>query len=190
MPAQTHRLPPFDTLVRQYPGMMSVSELKIMIGGGANDLDAPPAQQWLGGANGDTCTLRMSRTLNYSGEPVPSDFPGLATVHGSDHLNYAFRVQELHRWLPTRFGPPDIIVRGAPVARDKFLGKKGLIVFDITFGVNADGVTRALGHADLWDGKTFYDEILGTSSPQRDFFNIADAVSLWITEGSATLVTA
>ena len=35
-------------------------------GGGADETNAPPSQQWLGGDHGDTCTLRMSRALNYS----------------------------------------------------------------------------------------------------------------------------
>ena len=61
-----------------------------------------------------------------------------------------------------------------------------MIVFDIIFGRNPDG-TRAMGHADLWDGETFFDEISGISSPNRDFFNIAEGVSLWLTDGKAKL---
>jgi hypothetical protein len=60
-------------------------------------------------------------------------------------------------------------------------------VFDIVFGLNPDGRTRALGHADLWDGETFFDELSGQSNQRRDFFNIADAVSLWTLTGTAVL---
>lgn len=182
------RLPPFDRLVETYPAAQTVTAVKQLIGGGADDTRAPPGpQQWLGGANGDTCTLRMSRAFNYSGSPIPHGFPGLRTVKGRDHLNYAFAVREFEAWVRRNLGPADITVSGKPVARDKFLGHKGLIIFDIVFGPNADG-SRALGHADLWDGKTFYDEINGISGAgDFDFFRRADRVSLWLTDGKATL---
>ncbi len=112
---------------------------------------------------------------------------GLRTGRGQDKFNYAFAVREFEQWLLSQYGPPDINVKGAPVLREKFAGHKGIIVFDINFGMNMDGATRALCHADLWDGKTFYDELNGTSNPDRDFFNIALQVSLWITDGAAML---
>ena len=187
--AARHPHPSFDLLVHAYPTPhnYNVHALKKLIGGGADDTNAPPSQQWLGGDHGDTCTLRMSRALNYSGIHVPANFHGMRTVGGKDKLHYAFAVQEIHAWLKKKLGPPDIYVKGKPVKRDKFLGKKGIILFDIRFGLIADGVTRALGHVDLWDGNTFFDEIAHISRPDRDFFNIADAVSLWLCEGKAVL---
>ena len=65
-------VPPFDVLNRNYPNFVSVETVKRLIGGALNDLDAPPNQQWLGDANGNTCTIRLSRTLNYSGVPAPT----------------------------------------------------------------------------------------------------------------------
>jgi hypothetical protein len=132
----------------------------------------------------------MSRALNYSHIHLPASHQGLRTVKGNDHLNYAYAVQELHAWMKWKFGPADIRVRGKPVSRDRFLNKKGVIFFDIVFGLNADHRTRALGHADLWDGRTFYDEIAGISSSDHDFFKMADAVSLWIAEGTTSLIAA
>ena len=73
-------VPPFDVLNQNYPNFVSVETVKRLIGGALNDLDAPPDQQWLGGANGNTCTIRLSRMLNYSGVPIPKNPPGLA--HG------------------------------------------------------------------------------------------------------------
>jgi hypothetical protein len=185
--AVAHR-PSFDMLVANYPDprKLGVVALKQLIGGGADDTK-PNASHWLGGANGDTCTLRMSRALNRAGFPIPAHSPSLRTVRGKDGFNYAFAVQELHVWLKSRFGAPEILVKGKPVKRDQFDNKKGIIVFDIVFGLNPDGVTRAMGHADLWDGQTFFDELEGISNPQRDFFNVADAVSLWICPGTALL---
>ncbi len=167
----------------------SAGVVKRMVGGAIDDTKLPLKQQWLGGESGDTCTIRMSRAFNRSNVPIPKNFPGFRTARGGDGFNYGFAVQELHRWMLSHFDKPDIYVR-APVNRDAFAGKKGIIVFDISkFGMNPDHLTRALGHADLWDGRTFYDEIDGTSRPSRDFFTIADAVSLWVCSGTATLPT-
>ncbi|WP_322045504.1 T6SS effector amidase Tae4 family protein [Paraburkholderia sp. J67] len=182
----THRpLPPFDKLVENYPYRQSVTVLKKMIGGNADDTASQ--DQWLGGASGDTCTLRMSRAFNYGGGVIPNQAHGMATVKGSDSRRYAFRAREFDLWLRSFYGPPDIEVKGKPVSRDRFLGKKGVISFDITFGLNADQRTRATGHLDLWDGETFFDEILGVSYPTRDFFKVADGVALWLTPGTAVL---
>ncbi len=183
--------PSFDQLVASYPSPLQYSgaEIKRLIGGGIDDTAAPAAQQWLGGSQGDTCTIRMSRALNYASFPIPHHPAGFRTAKGRDGFNYGFAVQELHKWLISRLGRPDVLVRGKPVKRDAFAGKKGIIVFDIVFDLNADNRTRALGHADLWDGSTFYDEIDGTSNAQRDFFTVANAVSLWICTGDATLPT-
>ena len=42
----------------------------------------------------NTCTIRMSRSFNYSGAKIPGNYPGLTTVKGKDGLRYAFRVAE------------------------------------------------------------------------------------------------
>ena len=101
-------VPPFDVLNKNYPNFVSVETVKRLIGGGINDLDAPPAQQWLGGANGNTCTIRLSRTLNYSGVPIPKNPQGMRTTTGADHRNYAFAMQEMRGWLTSHFGAPTI----------------------------------------------------------------------------------
>jgi hypothetical protein len=172
-------VPPFDVLNRNYPNFVSVETVKRLIGGALNDLDAPPNQQWLGGANGNTCTIRLSRALNYSGVPVPKNPPGMRTAVGADHRNYAFAMQEMRGWLAGHFGAPTIDqLGGPPISRGAFSGKKGIIAFDIHF-------TDANGHLDLWDGHTFYDEVYGLSHAGHDFFDMARRVSLWATEGSS-----
>jgi hypothetical protein len=184
-------LPAFDMLVGAYPSPLRIKtvELKTLIGGAVNDVDAPPAQQWLGGAHGDTCTLRMSRAFNYGGGLIPAHNPHMKTAAGGDKLRYGFRSREFDAYLRFAYGAPDIEVKGPPVPRERFLGKKGVISFDIrTFGPNPDG-SRALGHVDLWDGKTFFDEIAGVSFPGRDFFAIASGVALWLIDGKVSLPT-
>ena len=172
-------VPPFDVLNKNYPNFVSVETVKRLIGGGINDLDAPPDQQWLGGANGNTCTIRLSRTLNYSGVPIPKNPQGMRTTTGADHHNYAFAMQEMRGWLTGHFGAPTIDrTGGPPISRDAIRGIRGIIAFDIHF-------TDANGHLDLWDGNTFYDEVYGMSHAGHDFFDMARRVSLWVTEGSS-----
>jgi hypothetical protein len=172
-------VPAFDVLNENYPNFFSVETVKRLIGGGINDLDAPPAEQWLGGANGNTCAIRLSRTLNYSGAPIPKNQSGLRTTRGADQRNYAFAMQEMRAWLTGHFGQPTIDrAGGPPITREAFLGKKGIIAFDIRF-------SDANGHVDLWDGRTFYDELYGLSYTGHDFFDMARRVSLWVTEGAS-----
>ena len=67
------RLPPFDKLVQAYPYAQTVTAVKQLIDGGADDTREPPGpKQWLGGPTGDTCPLRMSRAFNYAGSPIPT----------------------------------------------------------------------------------------------------------------------
>ena len=170
-------LPTFDAANRAYLRDPNPQSFKQAVGGHVDDTHA--VRQWLT----DTCTLRLSRAFNYSASPIPNNPPGMRTVTGRDKLNYAFAVHEFKLWVTHRFGQPDIHVAGPPVARDRFAGKHGLIIFDIHFGNNPGQSWGATGHADLWDGSTFYDELWGISSPARDFFTIAQGVSLWLMSG-------
>ncbi len=174
-------IPAFDLLNAHYPNFVSVHTVKKLIGGGIDDTGLPPEKQWLGGDSGNTCTIRLSRCLNYSGVKVPRGFPGLATADGADHLHYAFRVREMRGWLNATCGPPALDrTGGPPISRAPFLKRKGIIGFEVPF-------SDATGHFDLWDGATFYDEVYGMSHPGHDFFDMATRVSLWPTDGGGTL---
>lgn len=186
-PSQVHaKVPLFDLLLANYPKDSNGGNVKRLIGGSIDDTHGP--DHWLGGEDGDTCTIRMSRALNYSGVPIPANFPGLRTALGADGLHYAFAVQEMRKFLTATFGQPQFESL-KPVQRALFAQQNGIILFDIKFGLNADGVTRAMGHVDLWDGQTFFDEVFGVSSPSRDFFQIATRVSLWLSSGEASIIT-
>jgi Type VI secretion system (T6SS), amidase effector protein 4 len=177
-------LPSFEILLSHYPKIRDGATVKRMIGGSIDDTNKPAGQQWLGGEGGDTCTIRMSLALNKSGRSMPANPPGMRTTRGGDGNNYAFAVQEMRKYLTVKFGPPGIDIRGTPVSREPFVRAKGIILFDITFGINPDNRTRALGHVDLWDSQTFFDEKWGISRPGRDFFQIANRVSLWVASGT------
>ncbi|GBQ88296.1 hypothetical protein AA23498_0343 [Acetobacter nitrogenifigens DSM 23921 = NBRC 105050] len=161
--------------------------MKRMIGGAADDTTAPSSDQWLGGASGDTCILRMSHAFKYSGAHIPQPAQHMVTVRGADRLRYGFRAREFDARVRSSDGPPDIEVKGKSVSREKFRGKVGFISFDITFGLTPDGRTRATGHIDPWDGVTFFDEINGISRPDRNFFNVADGMALRLAPGKANM---
>src|SRR5215470_7040235 len=116
-------MPSFDVLVNNYPDGPPES-VKKLIGG---DVDDPSIL--------DTCAIRMSRAMNYSGVHIPFHHHGLYTVAGRDKLRYALRMQELKNWIQYRFGSPRITAV-KPCDRDSFAGFKGIIAFDIHFGLN------------------------------------------------------
>ena len=166
-------VPPFPVLLKNYPNLRNSEVVKRSIGGNVAKTIGNPQFD-------NTCTIRISKDLNYAGVPVPGSYPGLATMRGGDGFHYAFRVSEMRRWLTSMFGPPDIDVKGPPVSREPFKSAKGIICFDIHF-------SDATGHLDLWDGQTFFDEVYKLSYSGHDFFDMARRVSLWKSIGDGKL---
>jgi hypothetical protein len=140
-----------------YPTPESV---KTLVGGDVDD-------DWIK----NTCAIRLSRTLNYNGLPIPATFAGLHTVKGGDGKRYAFRVRELHGWLDHVLGDPDFDVtkkQGDAFDKTQLASLKGIIGFDIHF---AD----ATGHFDLWDGSVFSDE----AQAIHNYWTMATRIWLW-----------
>ncbi|MBX3471817.1 MAG: type VI secretion system amidase effector protein Tae4 [Planctomycetes bacterium] len=125
--------PAFDTLWANYP-VGSSPDVRRAIGGQVdNDNYA------------NTCAIRVSRTLNLSGQPIkPAE--GLLTVRGGDGKRYALRMKELTNYLKARWGKPQVSVKKPNGDKSKFDGKKGVISF-----LGIPGYTGG-GHIDLWDG--------------------------------------
>lgn len=160
------KLPKFDALDAHYPDYVNFplpDAVKKLVGGAANEA-------WIT----NTCAMRMSRTLNYNGIPIPAAFPGLNTVAGADRKRYAFRVRELHAWLAVALGKPDFDRRkrqGDSFDPKAALGgMTGIIGFDIHF-------TDATGHFDLWDGSDFTESKAGLASV--DYWTTATRIWLW-----------
>jgi hypothetical protein len=154
-------LPDFDTLLKNFPNPADDADtVKSTIGG---SVDAA----WIT----NTCAIRMSRTLNYSGIPLPPKFTGLNVVAGADGKWYAYRQRELRRWMQLNFGQP--MLRHKPstgqISRADFSLGKGIIGFDIHF-------SNATGHVDLWDGTSYTHEAVDAD----DYFALATTVVLWI----------
>ena len=158
----------WSALWSEYPDYVSYpdpAQVKQLVGG-AVDAD------WIV----NTCAIRLSRTLNYNGVPVPGNYPGLATVKGGDGKRYAIRVAEVRKWLAHAIGKPDFEVRkkaGDAFDKTPIATMKGVIAFDIHF-------SNATGHLDLWDGTAFSSEQNNTS---EDYWTPATRISLWKTSG-------
>jgi hypothetical protein len=118
------RLPSFDALWNNYPNG-GPDEVKKLIGGHVN-------ATWID----NTCVIRMSRALNYSGWRIHAD-SGLHCISGKDGYLYGYRVSEFRRYMEHHFGPPQAV--GAA---------RGIICFELP------GHVGYTGHFDLWDGYT------------------------------------
>jgi len=110
----------------------------------------------------NSCAIRVSRSLNYSGQSIKYIPPNL-TVSGSDGRWYIYRVKELIKYLKENYGEPDVSVINKPY-QERFKGEKGIIVFEI------DAWDDASGHATLWDGATCSDKC---------YFPLSKKVMLW-----------
>ena len=153
----------WETLAAQYPDYRSKPDGAAM----KRDIGGAVTEAWLGE---NTCVIRLSRALNYSGSPVPANFPRLETVKGGDGKNYAYRVAEIRPWLARTFGKPDFdLVKKNGEAFDKstLSGIKGIIAFDIHFG-------DATGHVDLWDGASFSNE-----DKAANYWTAAKRITVW-----------
>jgi hypothetical protein len=156
-------LPSFATLSKAYPDYINYpdpQQVKDLIGGNVN-------AAWID----NTCAIRMSRALNYSGIPMPSHYEGLETVSGGDHLHYAFRVRELRPWLTATLDKPAFdIKKAADEVFDKSViaHLKGIIGFDIHF-------SDASGHFDLWNGEVITSE----HHMSRNYYDAATRITVW-----------
>lgn len=131
------------------------------------DLGGEVAAEWTGL---NTCAMRMSRGLNYSGVPLPASRAGLLTVTGADKKWYALRVKDVRKWLPGQFGAADVDVRkkeGEAFDKATLSTVKGIIAFDVHF-------KDATGHLDAWDGRQFSSEY---KAPE--YWTRATRVTVW-----------
>lgn len=151
------KLTGFERMWNAYPAPGGTAdEAKAMIGGEVNG-------KWLS----NTCVIRVSRALNYAGHPIPQGFRGLSTVRGADGMRYAFRVEELRKFLTYAYGPPSVVEEREP-PRDQvpasLAGQSGIIAFLVK------GWADATGHFDLWDGE---------ACRHHAYFDRAFQVLLW-----------
>ena len=149
-------LPSFDSMRSNYPTGSS-EDAKKLIGGKVN-------MDWIR----NTCAIRMSRVLNYTGYEIPKNTP--RTVSGGDKKRYFFRIRNLRTYIESNFGRP-LYYDKPPFDFEELSKLKGVILFDANF-------SDASGHIALWDGssRSF------ANGDSDDYFDKAKAIWLWVAE--------
>jgi hypothetical protein len=109
----------------------------------------------------NTCSIRMSRALNYSGVKIDKIKPNL-TVTGKDGKWYIYRVKVMIKYLTSKFGAPDLTITNTNAIQ----GMKGIVYFDCQ-GAWGD----ATGHITLWNGISFI--------RNDSYFPEAQSVKFW-----------
>ncbi len=112
----------------------------------------------------NTCALRVSKALNYSGINIPS---GPDRYEGADGKYYFLSAKALLTWMKKTFGTPSgdnylTSAQGGPYGQNfasHLSGKKGIYMMVPNYP--GDNYFRASGHADLinssvCDGKCFF----------------------------------
>jgi hypothetical protein len=114
----------------------------------------------------DTCAIRVSRALNFGGDPIPTRGGGVAnpyikagkvrTDRGGDGYSYIFSVYDLRAYLSTRYGQPRRY-------------KKTVTQHDLAAENTAGIIIFAFWHADIWDGSTcaYHNRGFGESKVQE-----------------------
>ncbi len=170
-PKTNKTLPSFAVLMSNYPHDGGPEVPKTLIGGEVN-------AAWIT----DTCAIRMSRALNYSGFSIPArGHSKMYVVQGGDKKWYAIRVAELKAWLHTQLGPPTISPkRGERIDMSRYTGTKGILALKIHYAPRPGETTAAAGHIDLWDGTQFAGEY-SQQGQEADDFAAAEESALWMT---------
>lgn len=119
----------------------TIEEVAVLVGGTVekNLLDAKFTSYK------DTCAIRVSRALNYGGDPIPPvgniDNPyvkgKLRTDKGADNRRYFFSTYDMRVYLDTHYGHGKKFKASATAA--DLAGVKGIIAFGFL-------------HLDVWDG--------------------------------------
>jgi hypothetical protein len=126
------------------PVNQSQKVARIIGGTVAKNIHLAPPHGWT-----NTCALRLSYVLNYSGVQIPQI--KRKTVSGGDHRHYFFRVKDVIEFLHLRWGKPDLQLP-FPESQQTVLGEKqGVVLFEVK------GWNDANGHATLWNGSGCYD---------------------------------
>lgn len=135
-------IPYVELLLMEYPHGQA-ADVGVVVGGTVQkNLENPKYTAYK-----DTCAIRVSRTLNYGGDPIPWAGGGLdnpfrpgtkvRTDKGGDGKFYIYSTLDMRAYLNTRYGKPKKFPPTATAADLK--GLKGIIAFGFL-------------HIDIWDG--------------------------------------
>lgn len=129
-------------MLKNYPNSsIHTVDLYDKIGGGLPELLRKNPIAWE-----NSCAIRMSRALNYSGKKLGNAPSRGGNIVGDDGYNYWIRVRDLQKYLVDNLPKPNVDKAGAIDIVNEFKNKRGIIVFDVS------GWGNATGHFTLWDG--------------------------------------
>lgn len=161
----SRKLPDFEVLSNLYPGAgYTADQVKRLIGGDINSTDV-----------NNTCVVRLSRSLNGAGQPIPPWSEPFRTRRGTDKRWYGLRVKEFWTYLTHNYGRPTV-TSASPIDKSKFSGIRGIIGFRVSTFKDASG------HFTLWDG-----EKLLYGGDEHDYFAIATEAALWEAGSTRTI---
>jgi hypothetical protein len=150
------KVPSWADMLKNYPATaITTKALYDEIGGGLPASLVKDPESWE-----NSCSIRMSKALNYSNAKLPKAPSKGGTIKGKDGNNYWIRVKDLKKYLVEKLKEPDVEEAGAPGIVDKFKNKKGIIVFDVTGWYNASG------HFTIWDGVDL--KYVGADTPEHN----------------------
>lgn len=139
--AKYEKLPAYGLLRAFYlAGKYTSTQVGELIGGRVQQNLVDPDQP----AYRNTCALRVSRALNFSGAVIRG-VPGVRMSSGRGRaLWYIYSVRDMKVYLKHRYGPPAVERTGksnGDVSPADFSGKHGIILFEDY-------------HVDLWNGSS------------------------------------
>ncbi len=152
------KLPPFQKMWDNYPKSSSKDVIDLIFAGKHN-------YKWIKKNIKNTCTIRLSRALNYSGDPIMKTTI-MSVLLGNDNKWYGYRVREMRSYLESRYGSPIVSDESssAVARRSAVSGKQGIIIFRVR------GWEDATEHTDIWNRGTVR---------YKDYFTKAYQVQLW-----------
>lgn len=153
-------LPTFEALKNAYPNDPTPLDIAQKVGGRVkSNLESPAMPEYK-----NTCCIRVSRALNYAGQPIKPHINGVRVNSGGDGKWYVYAVGDLRRYLTAIYGPPDLVksseTAGGVSAADVD-GEQGIIEFDNY-------------HMDLWDR---------SNAVHAAYFYHVKAVRIWRAPG-------
>jgi hypothetical protein len=150
-------------MLANYPAEgVTTEDLYETIGGGLPENYQKNPYSWE-----NSCAIRMSKALNYSGIKLPKAPSRGGNINGKDGFNYWIRVKDLQPELIRQLKSiKPLDKKAAPGIVSEFENKKGIIVFDVA------GWANATGHFTLWDGKDLL--YVGAGTPEHNDPNDAE----------------
>lgn len=140
--------PTFIDVWKSYPDRIMFPNLGTLFTGIGGQLSAVVGEEGFP-EHGNTCAVRLCRSLNASGWSIPQDVVDALEANaliGADGKPYLYRVKELRAVLTSVLGEPKTVRSNF---EDAFIGQAGIVEMEVV------GWNNASGHMALWNGGNF-----------------------------------